>query len=94
MDPLPAIIPIQVEGGSQRYNSSLHLDDNLNVSLSLLPKSIDVDPGLEAHLLSKRCLIGQLIGRLIESDYGQSTLLVPGSWGASRCHKIGVISSL
>jgi hypothetical protein len=94
MDPLPAIIPIQVEGGSQRYNSSLHLDDNLNVSLSLLPKSIDVDPGLEAHLLSKRCLIGQLIRRLIESDYGQSTLLVPGSWGASRCHKIGVISSL
>jgi hypothetical protein len=55
-DPSFAIIRLQVEGLGQSSNSASPIKESMNVGLSLLPESIDVEPGMEAHLLSKEML--------------------------------------
>jgi hypothetical protein len=55
-DPNSAIIPSQVEGVEQSFHSTAPIDENLNVGLVLLPKTTDVDPGIEAHLVSKEMM--------------------------------------
>jgi hypothetical protein len=91
--PNSAIIPSQVEGVEQSFHSTAPIDENFNVGLVLLPETIDVDPGIEAHLVSKEMMDWITKQKADNTRLWAKYFAHVSASGAFRCHTTGVTSS-